>query len=162
MGGLDPPAAERRATELADRLGVTPGLDTELATLSQGNARKVQVAQAFLGPVELVLLDEVAGALDERGNTAVDELVAEAAQAGATVLRSDPSGVPVHATRHLRLDDGRLCEPIASGAAHLILGPAHDPAHPVRLTVPTDEVDQVLLERLQEGWSVLRVERDEP
>ncbi len=108
MRGLDSRTAERRSVELTERLAVAPGLDVELSRLSQGNARKVQVAQAFLAPTGLVLLDEVAGVLDERGVAAVDELVDEAASAGAAVMRTDPTGVPVRAARHLRLRDGVL------------------------------------------------------
>ena len=74
----------------------------------------MQVAQAFLAPSGLVLLDEVAGVLDERGVAAVDELVDEAARAGAAVVRTDPTGVPVRATRHLRLLDGVL-DPVVEG-----------------------------------------------
>ena len=108
MRGLDAQAAERRCDELATRLAIAPGLDVELSRLSQGNARKVQVAQAFLAPTSLVLLDEAAGLLDERGVAAVDELVGEAARAGAAVVRTDPSGVSVPAARHLQLHEGAL------------------------------------------------------
>ena len=108
MRGLDAREAERRSDELASQLAVAPGLDVELTRLSQGNARKVQVAQAFLAPTALVLLDEANGLLDERGVTAVEELVGEAAHGGAAVVRTDPSGVPVSAARHLQLRDGVL------------------------------------------------------
>ena len=90
MRGLDARTAERRVAELSSQLGIAPGPDVELSRLSQGNARKVQVAQAFLAPSGLVLLDEVAGVLDERGVAAVDELVDEAARAGAAVVLSRP------------------------------------------------------------------------
>ena len=160
MRGLEPRPAERRASELAERLGVYPGLDVDLDRLSQGNARKVQVAQAFLAPDGLVLLDEVAGVLDEGGLAAVDALVDEAARDGAAVLRTDPSGVPVQAATYFRLIGGSLERVVPAGAATLTLGPAEDPSRPVRLTVAGSDADRVLLERLREGWSVLRVERE--
>jgi ABC-2 type transport system ATP-binding protein len=160
MRGLEPREAERRAAELTSRLGVAPGLDVELSRLSQGNARKVQIAQAFLAPTGLVLLDEVTGALDDRGTSAVDELVDEAARHGAAVVRTDPTGVPVPSARALRMVGGELEAVVPAGAATLTLGPAGDPARPVRLTVAGPDADQVLLERLREGWSVLRVERE--
>jgi ABC-type multidrug transport system ATPase subunit len=108
MRGLDPRSAGQRAELLAERLGVLPGLEAELARLSQGNARKVQIAQAFLAPVDLVLLDEAVGALDEEGTVTVDQLVEEAAARGAAVLRTDPDAVPTRATRRLTLAGGVL------------------------------------------------------
>jgi ABC-2 type transport system ATP-binding protein len=108
MRGLDATSAERRADELADRLGVVPGLDTDLARLSQGNARKVQIAQAFLAPVGLLLLDEAVGVLDDEGCAAVDDLVEQAAAGGSAVLRADPAGVATRASRRLTLASGAL------------------------------------------------------
>lgn len=108
MRALDPTSADRRAELLAERLGVAPGLDAELRRLSQGNARKVQIAQAFLAPLDLVLLDEAVGVLDDEGRAAVCDLVDEAAAAGAAVLRTDPAGAASHASRRLSLADGAL------------------------------------------------------
>jgi ABC-type multidrug transport system ATPase subunit len=53
MRGLDDAAADQRSEELSERFGLVPGLDTDLSRLSQGNARKVQLAQAFMVPVAL-------------------------------------------------------------------------------------------------------------
>ena len=108
MRGLDAVSAVRRAERLAEQLGLVPGLDAPLDRLSQGNARKVQIAQAFIGPVQLLLLDEAAGALDEQGARAVEDLVEEAAGQGAAVLRTDPAGVPTRAHRRLTLTEGAL------------------------------------------------------
>jgi len=162
MRGLDARGAARRAGELADRLDVSPGLDAELTRLSQGNARKVQVAQAFLGTPGLLLLDEVTATLDDRGVAAVDALLREVSAAGTAVLRADPAGLSVAADHHLRLRGGRLERSAPLGMATLTLGRAGDSASPVRLTVADDDADRVLLERLQDGWSVLRVERAGP
>jgi ABC-type multidrug transport system ATPase subunit len=108
MRGLDPTNADHRAELLAERLGVTPGLDADVRRLSQGNARKVHIAQAFLAPVGLVLLDEAVGVLDDEGCAAVGDLVDEAAAGGAAVLRTDPAGVATRASRRLTLADGAL------------------------------------------------------
>jgi energy-coupling factor transporter ATP-binding protein EcfA2 len=77
--------------------------------LSKGNRQKVVLAQAFLGQLDLIVLDEPSSGLDRASHHALDELVAEARASGTSVLVSGhdvPSGV----SRAYRLVDGRLEE----------------------------------------------------
>ena len=48
----------------AGRLSLSPGLDVPVRSLSKGNSQKVVLAQAFLAPVGLLLLDEPWSGLD--------------------------------------------------------------------------------------------------
>jgi ABC-2 type transport system ATP-binding protein len=111
LRGLDATRRRRRIGELVDFLGLAPGPDAPLRTLSRGNAKKVAVAQAFLAPAGLVVLDEPHAALDEQAHAALDVLVATARAFGSAVLVADHARVRGDAQRYA-LVDGRL-EPAA-------------------------------------------------
>ncbi len=69
------------------RLGVAPRLhDVAVSKLSAGQRRRVALAGVVVRRPELWLLDEPHAGLDQAGRDLVDELVVEAARAGATVL----------------------------------------------------------------------------
>lgn len=93
----------RRAGELLERLGLSPGPDAPIASLSKGNAQKVTLAQALLAPVELLVLDEPFGSLDEEANLELVGLLAEACGAGTAVVVSShglqPDLAPVRVCR---------------------------------------------------------------
>ena len=63
--GLDPDRARRTGAELLTRLGVRPGPEVSWNDLSKGNRQKVVVAQAFLGRLDAVILDEPYSGLDD-------------------------------------------------------------------------------------------------
>jgi ABC-type multidrug transport system ATPase subunit len=90
LRGLNAAGAARRAAELADQLGVAPGLDAAMDDLSKGNQQKVALAQAFLVRVDLLVLDEPRTALDVSANRVLNTLLVRAREAGATVLLSEP------------------------------------------------------------------------
>ena len=70
-----------------DRLGVAARLhDVPVGLLSAGQRRRVALAGVVVRRPELWLLDEPHAGLDSDGRTLVDDLVVEAAGAGATVL----------------------------------------------------------------------------
>jgi len=70
-----------------DRLGVSVRLhDVAVSKLSAGQRRRVAIAGVVVRRPELWLLDEPHAGLDQLGRDLVDELVADAAAAGATVL----------------------------------------------------------------------------
>ena len=107
LRGLDARLRRRRIAELADLLALAPGPDAPLQSLSRGNAKKVALAQAFLAPRELVVLDEPRAALDEHAEAALDALVATALGFGSAVLVADHAHIPGDARRYV-LVDGRL------------------------------------------------------
>jgi ABC-type Mn2+/Zn2+ transport system ATPase subunit len=75
-----------RATEIATRLGVVSRLQAPLSQLSGGERQKIELARTFSLPRQLLLLDEPMSALDVDAVHEVDQLIAEAADAGATVV----------------------------------------------------------------------------
>jgi len=70
-----------------DRLGVSRRLhDVAVSKLSAGQRRRVAIASVLVRRPELWLLDEPHAGLDQDGRDLVDELVVDAAAAGATVI----------------------------------------------------------------------------
>jgi ABC-2 type transport system ATP-binding protein len=172
-------ASPSRVDSLVHRLGLLPGPGAPLGTLSKGNRQKVALAQAFLAPAGLLVLDEPYGGLDERAAAALTALLAESRSAGVAVLVSAHS-LDRHAGADLvrELASGQLREPAGAPAMRLLLAPRHGadlaPVAAVaavvwdevggRLRVRTDDADRVLRVALDAGWSLRHAEQcwDEP
>ena len=70
-----------------DRMGLAARLhEVEVRRLSAGQRRRTALATLLVRRPELWLLDEPHAALDQDGRDIIDELVTQAAEAGATVL----------------------------------------------------------------------------
>ena len=107
--GVPARVTNARSRQLARRLNLQPGLDEPIDTLSKGNRQKLVLAQAFLAPAGLLVLDEPFGGLDPVARAALDELMHEAQTAGSAVLLSSHGSVPEEiGSRQLRILDGRL------------------------------------------------------
>ncbi len=99
-------AEHRRADALLARLGVGGLAARRLATLSEGERRRVQIARALMVEPELLLLDEPAAGLDIAGREQLVEVL--------EVLAADPAlGAVVFVTHHV--------EEIPPGFTHALL-----------------------------------------
>jgi ATPase subunit of ABC transporter with duplicated ATPase domains len=65
--GLSRPEAEAQVDDLLDRLGLDHASARPLRTLSRGNLQRALIAQALIGPPDLLVLDEPGGGLDDDG-----------------------------------------------------------------------------------------------
>lgn len=184
LRGLTTTQAAERAAELGERLGVVPSLDAAIQDLSKGNAQKIALAQAFLAPVDLLVLDEPRTALDAQAAAGLDELLDAAREAGTTAVLSDPTpgaGYPdahryqiaggqlqpldtapaatveqVTIRLHRRRPEAAL-KPLASfGALAVSVTPSENG---LTLVVDPTRCDDVLRCALSDGWSVLDVRR---
>jgi ABC-2 type transport system ATP-binding protein len=109
--GLDPGVIKTRSSELVQRLDLQPGPHRPIDSLSKGNRQKLVLAQAFLGPVGLLVLDEPLSGLDATASGALADLMNEAQSEGTAVLVSSHHAFPERAgLRQLRIHDGRLAE----------------------------------------------------
>ena len=97
---MEPGAAKAAAMELLERLDMADRTKTTIDKLSKGLAQKVQVATALVNKPRLLLLDEPFSGLDPVNQSVLEELIAEQARAGATVVFS------THVMQHAE----RLCD----------------------------------------------------
>jgi ABC-type Mn2+/Zn2+ transport system ATPase subunit len=178
LHGVEPASASRRIQALAVNLGIRPGLEEPLATLSKGNRQKVVLAQALLASFGgLLLLDEPSNGLDAAATDALQRELASAQRLGATILATaHHAGTIPGPDLTLVLSGGRLA-PASNDPSLTVLvellshcGGALD-APPTwaagldavaadglwRIGVPATRVDRLLAQALQEGWSVHRV-----
>jgi ABC-2 type transport system ATP-binding protein len=185
--GLGTRATIQKGAELLERLGLLPGADLPWEILSKGNRQKVLIAQAFLAPTTLTVLDEPYSGLDDAARGALDELIGETLAQEAAVLLS------AHRAEDLRQADqvhqlisgglvefrpaaGHAVTPRASKRIVLTTSQSRLPAPPgtfieketarpewagqrLVLTVAEEHVDDVLKAALSMGWSVASVNR---
>jgi len=102
-----------RATELLSEVGLGRRLHHLPTRLSGGEAQRVSLAMALANEPDLLLADEVAGALDSRTAAQVIGLIfAASRERGLAVLFVTHSGaLAARAQRRLRLADGRVGPP---------------------------------------------------
>jgi ABC-type multidrug transport system ATPase subunit len=110
LAGMHPAAIGPAAEAIAERLGLVPGLDAPLGSLSRGNQRKVLLAQALLRPADLVVLDEPFTALDAGAATALTEALQDRLQQGATLLVALHGDELDNLGRVLSLEAGAITE----------------------------------------------------
>jgi heme exporter protein A len=105
LHGMDAVAVDEALT----RVGLAREAGARVSRYSQGMRQRVAVARALLRRPDLLLLDEPYAGLDEQAKAIVDDLIAETAARGATVIlathdRTRGAG----AGRTLYMDGGRI------------------------------------------------------
>jgi ABC-type multidrug transport system ATPase subunit len=109
LRGLPMGDATARATELFRRLGLAPGPEMPVRLLSKGNAQKAALTQAFVAPVDLVMLDEPFAGLDDAARAVTWELIDERRVAGgAVVLTGHTPGPDPRADQTVELRGGEV------------------------------------------------------
>jgi lipoprotein-releasing system ATP-binding protein len=108
--GTDRPAADARARELLEALGLGARLDHRPSQLSGGEQQRVAVARALANKPVLVLADEPTGNLDEDTAAKVlDEFLRLVRQQGsAALVATHNRALAARMDRVVRLDHGRL------------------------------------------------------
>ncbi|MGC9381660.1 ATP-binding cassette domain-containing protein [Streptomyces sp. MH13] len=88
---------------LAERLGLTPKMDTRFAKLSGGQKQRLSIALALIGDPRIVVLDELTTGLDPRARRDTWQLIEDIRAGGVTVLL----------VTHFMEEAQRLCDRIA-------------------------------------------------
>ncbi|MEU7427249.1 ABC transporter ATP-binding protein [Streptomyces sp. NPDC040750] len=88
---------------LAERLGLTPKLDTRFARLSGGQRQRLFIALALVGGPRVVVLDELTTGLDPRARRDTWQLIEDVRASGVTVLL----------VTHFMEEAQRLCDRVA-------------------------------------------------
>ena len=91
--GIPPKERRRRATELANRVGLSERLDHRPMQLSGGQQQRVCIARAMVNDPLILLADEPTGALDSKTGQQILELFDELVAEGRTIIlvTHDPS-----------------------------------------------------------------------
>ncbi len=76
LAGLGPSEARSAGREVLDQVGLGDRADERAGNLSHGMAKRLGLAQAFLGQPELILLDEPTAGLDPRSAFEVRRVIA--------------------------------------------------------------------------------------
>jgi len=107
---LAPAAAEHRARDLLERVGLGARLDHYPAQLSGGEQQRVGIARAFAASPRLLFADEPTGNLDrETGRAVADLLLALNRESGTTlVIVTHDLELARRAGRVVHLDAGRV------------------------------------------------------
>lgn len=103
-------AAEARARQLLERVGLGDRMDHYPAQLSGGEQQRVGLARAFAAEPRVLLADEPTGSLDaETGHAVIDLLVALNRDAGTTlVLVTHDPALAARARRVIRISAGAI------------------------------------------------------
>ncbi len=86
--GMKKPQAVERAREGLERVGLSQWWKVRCGALSHGMAKRVGLAQAFLGEPELVLLDEPTAGLDPKSAFHLREFIKQQRKSGHTIVIS--------------------------------------------------------------------------
>jgi putative ABC transport system ATP-binding protein len=112
IGGMRPRAAESRARDLLDLLGIAEAAPKAPAALSGGQRQRLAVARALVNEPSVVLADEPTAALDGEGGSEVLELFRRLRAEGRTVVVATHSAqVAAAADRVVHMHDGRVVGP---------------------------------------------------
>ncbi|MFE1026357.1 ATP-binding cassette domain-containing protein [Streptomyces sp. NPDC058818] len=99
--GFYPKPADWRP--LAERLGLTPKLNSRFGKLSGGQKQRLSIALALVGDPRIVVLDELTTGLDPRARRETWQLIEDVRAGGVTVLL----------VTHFMEEAQRLCDRIA-------------------------------------------------
>ena len=111
IAGQKRKAADVRARDLLDLLGLSDKANAAPSTLSGGQRQRLAIARALANQPTVLLADEPTGALDSEGGAEVLELFSRLHASGQTVLliTHDPV-VARGAQRLVHMRDGRIVE----------------------------------------------------
>jgi putative ABC transport system ATP-binding protein len=109
LGGRRRRAAESRARDVLDLLGLGDRAEQIPAVLSGGQRQRLAIARALVNEPTLLLADEPTGALDTEGGLEILELFRRLHAGGQTiVLVTHAADVAAGATRQVRMRDGTI------------------------------------------------------
>ena len=109
LGGMRRRAAETRARDLLDLLGLGDRSAQVPAVLSGGQRQRLAIARALVNEPTLLLADEPTGALDSDGGLEVLELFRRLHDGGQTiVLVTHSPNVAAGAQRQIQMYDGQI------------------------------------------------------
>ncbi|MCH2212781.1 MAG: ABC transporter ATP-binding protein [Fuerstiella sp.] len=116
----DKPAAEKRAKELLDRVGLKDRLNHRPAALSGGERQRVAVCRALVLQPSLLLADEPTGNLDPQTAEIIGKLLLDVAAENETGLLcvTHSASLATSFPQRMTLHEGRLVKADHAAASH--------------------------------------------
>lgn len=148
LQGMSSREAERDADRVLEAVDLTDRANARIRQLSHGMRRRVQVAQAFLGTPELVLLDEPASGLDPEQTARMRELFLSQRGRCTLVVSSHILSELEAVCDHVAILQNGVC--LQSGSIEDITGRATEVRIRFAGTLPPG-IDG----RVEDGWLVL-------
>jgi putative ABC transport system ATP-binding protein len=113
LSGSALPAAERRAAELAGRVGLETRRGHYPQQLSGGEMQRCAIARALVHEPSLIIADEPTGNLDSANGAVVLDLLRtlNAETGAALLLATHAADVAAAAHRMVHMKDGLVCKP---------------------------------------------------
>jgi putative ABC transport system ATP-binding protein len=110
LKGIRGAAAQRKATELLDHVGLGNRLKNHPADLSGGQKQRVAIARALAGDPEIILADEPTAALDSQSGRTVMEMHTRLAheRSRAVVIVTHDTRALEYADRIVHIEDGKI------------------------------------------------------
>jgi ABC-type Mn2+/Zn2+ transport system ATPase subunit len=160
--GLSRAEATGQAAEVLARVGLAGAWHQPLRELSRGNVQRALVAQALVGPPELVVLDEPSGGLDRDGVGRVTTEIRRVAGRSSVVLvaRHPTAPLSLPAGPAWRIGDGAVRTEDRAGDAVPVLEVETGDGEVREVSEP--ELPAVLREALDAGLAIRRVQPVEP
>ncbi len=114
--GVPVQESNRRATELAARVGLADRLNHRPTELSGGQQQRVAIARALANTPRILLADEPTGNLDSQTSAQIMDLLQTLNQQGTTIIMvTHETDIAAYAGRRLYMRDG-LIDRIEGGA----------------------------------------------
>jgi putative ABC transport system ATP-binding protein len=133
VAGRSRNAAESRAMDLLDLLGIADKAGTTPGVLSGGQRQRLSIARALANEPTLLLADEPTGSLDSAGGLEILELFRRLHADGQTIVMvTHDDDVAASAERIVRMKDGRIDDgrPETAAPADAVFGVLGEDATP--------------------------------
>lgn len=109
---MDDYAANKRAREVLDMVGLSDKLHHRPSQLSGGQQQRVSIARCLVGNPDIILADEITGALDSVTGSEIIEILQRLwKKEGKTVIMvTHDLNLSQYAHKHIILKDGKIIE----------------------------------------------------
>lgn len=109
--GVSRKEAHAKAVKMLELVGLGDRIHHKPIEMSGGQQQRVAIARALVGEPEILLADEVTGALDSKSGEEILQLVTQLNDAGHTIVMiTHDLNVAARAKRVVKVKDGRIVE----------------------------------------------------
>jgi putative ABC transport system ATP-binding protein len=106
---IDPMEADKRATDLIERVGLTHRKNHRPYEMSGGQRQRVAIARALINQPSVILADEPTGNLDSKTSQEIMDLLTELHQQGQTIVMvTHEDEIAKYAQRVIIMKDGEV------------------------------------------------------